>query len=196
VGEQMGDINQVLSQDEIDNLVTKSASKKPAVSHSTVSLKNESLTNLDSISVTTVDDTPKIKMENPAPAPRTARETTPVTGHHEECIAAGEIQALGQRISELSSRLAKIENSLIKLEKKSQSPNEVSASQIKTAIQQMRNVSSQVEIITEGLRGTAGYNLNKTFKCSSCKSTGVVAIKVKCTQCGQENWWGWWPKKK
>ena len=24
----------------------------------------------------------------------------------------------------------------------------------------------------------------------------VVAMKVKCTKCGQENWWGWWPKKK
>jgi hypothetical protein len=193
----MGDINQVLSQEDIDNLVSKNASKKPPVPHATISVKAEAMKTIDDVSIPTLEDTPKVKQQNPAPAPRPVNQEPPAaSGHHEECIAAGEIQSLSRQITALSSRLAKIENSILKLDKKAQSPNEVSASQMKTAIQQMKNVSSQVEIITEGLRGTAGYNLNKTFKCSSCKSSGVVAIKVKCTQCGQENWWGWWPKKK
>ena len=192
----MGDINQVLSQDDIDNLVTKSVSKKPAVPHADLSSTDETPKVVNTISANIVDDTPKVIQQNPAPKPKVMNETPQTPGHHEECIAAGEIQSMGRKIMDLSSRLAKIENAINKLEKKAQSSNEVSASQMKTAIQQMRNVSSQVEIITEGLRGTAGYNLNKTFKCTSCKNTGMVAIKVKCTQCGQENWWGWWPKKK
>ena len=192
----MGDLNQVLSQDDIDNLVTKSVSKKPAVPHADLSTTDDTPKVVNSISADVDDDTPKVIQQNPAPKPKVMNETSQSSSPHEVCIAAGEIQLLGKKISDLSSRLAKIENAINKLEKKAQSNNEVSASQMKTAIQQMRNVSSQVEIITEGLRGTAGYNLNKTFKCNSCKSTGMVAIKVKCTQCGQENWWGWWPKKK
>lgn len=192
----MGDLNQVLSQEDIDNLVTNSASKKPAVPHANLASNDDTPKVVNTISADEVDDTPKVIQEKPAPPPKIIHEPPQTSGHHEECIAAGEIQSLGKKIADLSSRLAKIENAINKLEKKAQSNNEVSASQIKTAIQQMRNVSSQVEIITEGLRGTAGYNLNKTFKCNSCKSTGMAAIKVKCTQCGQENWWGWWPKKK
>jgi hypothetical protein len=192
----MGDINQVLSQDDIDNLVTKSVSKKPSVSHADLSSNADTPKVVNTISTNEIDDTPKVIQENSSPSPKIIHEQSRTSGHHEECIAAGEIQSMGQKIADLSSRLAKIENAINKLEKKAQSSNEVSASQMKTAIQQMKNVSSQVEIITEGLRGTAGYNLNKTFKCNSCKSTGMVAIKVKCTQCGQENWWGWWPKKK
>jgi hypothetical protein len=192
----MGDLNQVLSQEDIDNLVTKNISKKPAVAHADLSPNEDKQKVVNTISANEIDDTPKVIQENPTPSPKIINEPPRTSGHHEECIAAGEIQSMGQKIADLSSRLAKIEAAINKLEKKAQSNNEVSASQMKTAIQQMKNVSSQVEIITEGLRGTAGYNLNKIFKCNSCKSTGKVAIKVKCTQCGQENWWGWWPKKK
>jgi hypothetical protein len=192
----MGDINQVLSQEDIDNLVTKSSSKKPAISHVNLPSNDDKPKVVNTISSNEIDDTPKVIQENPTPSAKSIHEPPRTSGHHEECIAAGEIQSMGKKIADLSSRLAKIESAINKLEKKAQSGNEVSASQMKTAIQQMKNVSSQVEIITEGLRGTAGYNLNKTYKCNSCKSAGVVAIKVKCTQCGQENWWGWWPKKK
>jgi hypothetical protein len=74
--------------------------------------------------------------------------------------------------------------------------NDMTMVHMKAAVAQIKNIGSQVEIISEGLRGTAGYNVNKTFKCGSCNTVGVVAVKVKCNQCGQENWWGWWPKKK
>jgi hypothetical protein len=191
----MGDLNQVLSQDDIDNLVAKNPPKKN-VPHATITLEETSPQIKKSVSIPVVDNGPRVVQQNPPPSPKIAKSVQTASGHHEECIAAGEIQSLAQQISDLSARLAKIEASIGKIESRSQSFGEVSMPQIKSAVQQMKNVSSQVEIITEGLRGTAGYNLNKTFKCSSCKSTGVVAIKVKCTQCGQENWWGWWPKKK
>ena len=119
-------------------------------------------------------------------------------GHsHDECIAAGDINALQERMAEIVNRIARLEVMITKLDNNSNNPaTQVNPAAFKAAVQQIQNVSSQVEVISEGLRGTAGYNINKIFNCGSCGSVGVVAMKVKCTKCGQENWWGWWPKKK
>lgn len=191
----MTEANQVLSQEDIDGLITKNVSKKPHIPHAQIVMEAEPTPVKQTISVSTTDDTINLKKQNASPPPKTIKDNNTASSHHEECIAAGEINSLGQQILDLSSRIARMEAALIKLEGKNSS-NEIPAAQIKAAVQQMKNVSTQVELITEGLRGTAGYNLSKTFKCNSCKTTGVVAVKVKCTQCGQENWWGWWPKKK
>jgi len=32
--------------------------------------------------------------------------------------------------------------------------------------------------------------------CNSCGSKGWIATNIKCTKCGRETYWGWWPKKK
>jgi protein gp37 len=34
------------------------------------------------------------------------------------------------------------------------------------------------------------------FRCVNCKSEKLVAIHVKCTNCGMENWMGWFPDSK
>ena len=31
--------------------------------------------------------------------------------------------------------------------------------------------------------------------CKGCGSKGLIATLVKCTKCGRETYWGWWPKK-
>ena len=61
---------------------------------------------------------------------------------------------------------------------------------------QVQLVSSKVDGILTNLKATIGYRAQKTFTCGSCKANGNVAARVRCTQCGQENWWGWWPQKK
>ena len=42
----------------------------------------------------------------------------------------------------------------------------------------------------------SGSNIFHDFKCSQCRSQGLVAFYVKCTSCGKENWMGWWPDGK
>jgi hypothetical protein len=32
------------------------------------------------------------------------------------------------------------------------------------------------------------------FKCSKCGSQHLMEIKIKCTECDAERWWGYWPK--
>ncbi len=59
--------------------------------------------------------------------------------------------------------------------------------------QQIQALTSQVQSTLEGLKGTFGYRAKQTFTCDSCNTSGMVATRIKCTGCGKENWWGWWP---
>ncbi len=187
----MDDTSRMLTQEEIDAMFSKTPGK-PAPAHKVVSAapapkvipaSQATASDVQQVSVTRVKSMP---------------EAPPGGGHHhEECIAAGDINALYERLGELANRVSRLEAMVAKLDGSGKNQTaQVNPAALKAAIQQIQNVSSQVEVISEGLRGTAGYNLSKVFTCSACGSVGVVAVKVKCTKCGQENWWGWWPKKK
>lgn len=195
----MEDASKMLTQEEIDAMVSKTSSK-PAPAHKTMSTPVPvvaktvaaapaipSEVNLQQVNV------PKFKA-----APDPALASGNGHGHsHDECIAAGEISSLHERLAELANRISRLEVMVSKMDNGNKNAaGQVNPAVMKAAMQQIQNVSSQVEVISEGLRGTAGYNISKTFSCSSCGSVGIVAVKVKCTKCGQENWWGWWPKKK
>jgi hypothetical protein len=188
----MSDSNEMMTQEAIDALLRTNVTKKaPAHSMAPAPSSPAPVKTRDAEPAQIV--TPVVKVQTPAPKP-----ASPAVSHssHEECIAAGEIQAMGKMLSELQYRLSRLEAAVAKSEASSSGSGGMSSTQAKAALAQVSNIASQVEVISEGLRGTAGYNLNKTFKCSSCNTVGIVAIKVKCNQCGQENWWGWWPKKK
>lgn len=59
--------------------------------------------------------------------------------------------------------------------------------------QQLQALTSQLQSTLEGLKGTFGYRAKQTFTCDSCNTSSMVATRIKCTHCGKENWWGWWP---
>ncbi|MCX6007675.1 MAG: hypothetical protein NTZ34_10540 [Chloroflexi bacterium] len=189
----MEDTSKMLSQEDIDAMVTKTAAK-PAPAHKIV--PGNSSPAKAAPAAPSYQNVQKVSVAN-IPA-KGAPEPAAHSGHsQEDCIAAGDIKSLHEQVGEIVNRLSRLELMVSKLENNAGSPGaQANPAALKAAIQQIQNVSSQVEVISEGLRGTAGYNINKIFNCSSCGSVGVVAIKVKCTKCGQENWWGWWPKKK
>lgn len=60
---------------------------------------------------------------------------------------------------------------------------------------QSQSLGSQMETIAQGLSNTLGYDIKKNFVCDSCGAEGAVALKIRCTQCEKQNWWGWWPKE-
>lgn len=193
----MDDASRMLTQEEIDAMVAKTASK-PAPAHKIISTPASAVTKTVAAEPSPPSDVKQVV--TPARPRQQAPEPASGNGHghgHEECIAAGDIAALHERLAELANRISRLEIMITRLDNSNKNPAaQINPATIKAALQQVQNVSSQVEVISEGLRGTAGYNINKTFNCSSCGAVGVVAIKVKCTKCGQENWWGWWPKKK
>lgn len=61
---------------------------------------------------------------------------------------------------------------------------------------QVQLVGNRVEGILSNLKATLGYRAHNIYVCGSCHSKGEVSARVKCTHCGQENWWGWWPSPK
>ena len=61
-------------------------------------------------------------------------------------------------------------------------------------LEKLEALVEKVEEIDTRLNGTPALGLKREFKCS-CGASGLVAIGIKCTQCGRETYWGWWPKK-
>jgi hypothetical protein len=118
----------------------------------------------------------------------------PAAEEHGICTAAGQINYLTDGLSDLRARLSKLEALVLSIENQTGS-NSGSRDVAKSALQQIQNVAKQIESVTEGLRTTPDYNLGKIFSCASCSSNGTIAVKVMCTSCGKENWWGYWPKK-
>ena len=52
-------------------------------------------------------------------------------------------------------------------------------------------LSDRVECMLSDLKATLGNRRKTTYVCASCNSKGKMAVRLKCTHCGLENWWGW-----
>lgn len=198
----MEDASKMLTQEEIDAMVSKTSSK-PAPAHRVMPAPAATPAAAAVTKTVATEPTPPSDVKQVPPAKKYGQQEVSGSngnghGHgHDECIAAGDISSLHERLAELANRISRLELMVTKIDNSNKNPaTQINPATMKAAMQQIQNVSSQVEVISEGLRGTAGYNISKVFKCSSCGEVGVVAMKVKCTKCGQENWWGWWPKKK
>lgn len=61
---------------------------------------------------------------------------------------------------------------------------------------QALSTKSQVSTMNKGLVRTPVYNLRNRFQCSNCQTKGLVAVKIHCTNCQAEQWWGFHPEKK
>jgi len=115
--------------------------------------------------------------------------------------APDDIAALRAILVDLAKRVARVEAAMVKSQQLEKTIAEAKAmanqppQDFRTVGNQLQELSVQVDGILEKLPSTAGYDIGKTFRCNSCDSQGMVAIRVKCTECGRENWWGWWPKK-
>jgi ribosomal protein L37E len=51
-----------------------------------------------------------------------------------------------------------------------------------------------IEELQNCLDGTPALGLKHHFKCH-CGASGFVALHIKCTKCGRESWWGWFPRE-
>ena len=51
----------------------------------------------------------------------------------------------------------------------------------------------KIQQLGEGFKSTPALNLKNRFTCD-CGATGLVALHIRCTNCGRETWWGWFPK--
>ena len=99
-------------------------------------------------------------------------------------------------LSGLTERLANLETTAEKFEQYRKAFETALMANRQLQLAQSQAVNTQLKTITQGLRNTLGYDIKKNFKCDSCGADGAVALRIRCTHCEKENWWGWWPKEK
>ena len=63
----------------------------------------------------------------------------------------------------------------------------------KTVNADMKRLAAQVDRLSQELRHSFGVSAKHGYSCDSCGHLGEVAAHVKCTHCGKDGLWGWWP---
>jgi hypothetical protein len=66
---------------------------------------------------------------------------------------------------------------------------------LRATVTDLQKRLAKMEIAMAEAQQNRGPNINKMFHCDSCESHGLVAFSSKCTKCGKQTWWGWWPQK-
>jgi hypothetical protein len=56
-------------------------------------------------------------------------------------------------------------------------------------------LEGRLEEVEFGLTGNPMSGAKYQFVCEGCGSKGWIATLIKCTKCGWETRWGWWPNK-
>ena len=112
------------------------------------------------------------------------------------------LKTLQATVTDLTQRITKVETSINRLGQKEREVPDVSvviqrlSHRLGAVVKDLQKVDNQVERVLRGLDGTPDYGMRNDFTCESCGSHGFIAIPMRCTSCGGEGWWGWWPKKK
>jgi len=57
-------------------------------------------------------------------------------------------------------------------------------------------IEDRLEHLEDEADDTPLWRAREQITCSSCGRKGWIATLVKCTKCGYETYWGWWPKTK
>jgi len=58
--------------------------------------------------------------------------------------------------------------------------------------QELVSLERKIQELEGRLDGTPALGLKHRFTCD-CGASGFVALRIKCTKCGQETWCGWFP---
>ena len=120
----------------------------------------------------------------------------------EASLASSDIIAEMQAtLNDLVRRIGRMEANIEKLNDKTEQHNDLGGS-LETVTQSMavlrrdlQRINGRVNGVLNSLNDSPTLSLQKEFACGSCGSHGLVALMLKCTNCGEEGWWGLWPEK-
>lgn len=182
--------NKVLSQAEIDAMLNGGSASQES--------PEETLPNVQVVQVSAVTEPPAepLPVLIPVSPPFNVGPDT-VPNLPKDQVAS--LEAVVATVSALAEQLGTAEGTLSQFDQLQTDVSETSIAvkEMKQGFQaleqQIQTLTSQVQSTLEGLKGTFGYRAKQTFTCDSCNTSGTVATRIKCTHCGKENWWGWWP---
>ncbi len=115
-------------------------------------------------------------------------------------ISSEAINGLNAKIAELSKQLNQINAAIKRLDGFEQKLGDLTAkveSNLEPAqtAQKVQKLNDELKKIALNLKGTPGYGIKNNFDCEKCSDHGHVAVMFRCTKCGHERWYGWWPEK-
>jgi len=94
-----------------------------------------------------------------------------------------QVKSYSQALAALPANMALADERLASME-----------SEIQDLQNQLEVLSMSVDEIESRLDGTPALGLKHRFTCS-CGAPGFVALRIQCTKCQRETWWGWFPKQ-
>jgi prefoldin subunit 5 len=119
----------------------------------------------------------------------------PVAAANQESTS-GEIDRLQKNIADLSKEVSKLTVAMQTISRLEEKVKQLEA-MIKLSPDSTRTLRGRIDEISNILemiqQKKSDYAFFEEYKCSHCQSKNLVAVHVKCTSCGKENWMGWWP---
>jgi prefoldin subunit 5 len=211
--------DRILSQAEIDSLLRKILPKsdEPVASVQPVSVKPTELSKLKeaappgpaaaSVKLTELSKLKEVAPPGPGAASVKPTELSklktadtpptlrPVVAANQE-YTSGEIGSLKKIIADLSREVSKLTVAMQTISQLEEKVKQLEA-MIKLSPDSTRILRGRIDEISNILemiqQKKSDYTFFEEFKCSHCQSKNLVAVHVKCTSCGKENWMGWWP---
>jgi len=108
------------------------------------------------------------------------------------------VDDLKKKIADLTAEVNKLSAALQTVSQLEEKVRQLEAA-VKNGPESTRTLKERIDRISAALEAGGAnkpdYGFLEAFRCSHCRTKGNVAIYVKCTNCGKENWMGWWPEK-
>ena len=117
-------------------------------------------------------------------------------------VVAQETRDLNKQLMELTIQVNKFEKTAQKIAQVEEKLDKIAAV-VQSSPKAVRNLGARIDEIYELLetmrhpeRKSDEDHIHDDFRCVKCQSEKMVAIHVKCTSCGTENWMGWYPESR
>lgn len=141
-----------------------------------------------------VTDTIKLTEYKPKTAD-TPPSSRPVEASKRES-SSDEIAGLQKSIADLSAQVSKLTaamQTITQLEEKVKQLEAITKL-MPDSNRTLKGRIDEISNVLEMLRDEkSDHTMFEGFKCSHCRTQGLLALYVKCTKCGKESWMGWWP---
>jgi len=95
----------------------------------------------------------------------------------------------GQEDVDSDPEIIKLKKELTKEQLKRKIREQTQPFEVEKALKELKKRVDSVEYEYYG-----NLLIDNTWKCKHCNRRGKVAIQIKCTNCDEESWLGWFPK--
>ena len=133
----------------------------------------------------------------PQAEPRTRDTAAALPAHH--ALDDSVLETIRQTMAELTQRTVELTAHLERLQQKQSETADYGAAilqleeKLEATARHLREMDGRVTTVSRKLQDTPSYGVRGDFTCESCGAHGLTAVPLRCTSCGKEGWWGWWP---